>query len=417
MKAVKILLLVAATLMRADFASAQTWTLTTAPTNFDWLSVASSADGTKLAAASGGFIPIYTSTNSGETWISNNSPRVFWISIASSADGNRLVAVTPNYDPYSITTGAIYASTNSGTDWTQTSAPLTNWYAVASSANGIKLSAVAGGSGASGPIYTSTNSGFTWAQADAPDAQWRCIASSADGTRLVAAAFAGPVYVSTNSGITWFQADAPTNVNWSAVAISADGSKLMAANGFTIINNPFSVIEGAIWTSADSGATWMTNNVPEIVWSGVALSADGSRAVAIAQSGDVFTSTNFGTTWVSNSIDSQQQVAMAVASSADGNKLVVVSEGPEGRFGSPGGGIYTSQSTPSPSLSINRASDQLALSWIMPSTNFSLQQNSDLTTTNWVTLTNTPTLNLTNLQNEVTLTPSNSSGFYRLKTP
>jgi hypothetical protein len=43
-----------------------------------------------------------------------------------------------------------------------------------------------------------------------------------------------------------------------------------------------------------------------------------------------------------------------------------------------------------------------------------LQQNLDLTTTDWVTLTNTPMLNFTNLDDEVTLSPTNSSGFYRL---
>jgi hypothetical protein len=32
-------------------------------------------------------------------------------------------------------------------------------------------------------------------------------------------------------------------------------------------------------------------------------------------------------------------------------------------------------------------------------------------------MTNQPVLNLTNLQNEVMLSPSSSSGFYRLKTP
>jgi len=55
--------------------------------------------------------------------------------------------------------------------------------------------------------------------------------------------------------------------------------------------------------------------------------------------------------------------------------------------------------------------------WIVPSTNFVLQQNLDLTTTNWTDVTNPPALNLTNLQNEVILTPTNNSAFYRLKTP
>jgi len=46
-----------------------------------------------------------------------------------------------------------------------------------------------------------------------------------------------------------------------------------------------------------------------------------------------------------------------------------------------------------------------------------LQQNLDLTTTNWTDVTNPPALNLTSLQDEVVLSPTNSSGFYRLKTP
>jgi hypothetical protein len=50
----------------------------------------------------------------------------------------------------------------------------------------------------------------------------------------------------------------------------------------------------------------------------------------------------------------------------------------------------------------------------VPSTNFGLQQNLDLSTTNWVTLTNAPVLNLTNLQDEIILSPTNSSGFFRL---
>ena len=36
---------------------------------------------------------------------------------------------------------------------------------------------------------------------------------------------------------------------------------------------------------------------------------------------------------------------------------------------------------------------------------------------NWADLTNTPILNLTNLQNEVTLPFSGGDAFFRLKTP
>jgi hypothetical protein len=59
----------------------------------------------------------------------------------------------------------------------------------------------------------------------------------------------------------------------------------------------------------------------------------------------------------------------------------------------------------------------VTLSWIIPSTNFVLQQNSDLNTTNWITITKTPKLNLTNLQNQVFLSSNGSNNFYRLATP
>jgi hypothetical protein len=60
--------------------------------------VASSADGSKLAAVANNS-PIYTSTNAGATWISVSVvPNVPWVSVASSADGSKLVAATsPTY--------------------------------------------------------------------------------------------------------------------------------------------------------------------------------------------------------------------------------------------------------------------------------------------------------------------------------
>jgi hypothetical protein len=82
-----------------------------------------------------------------------------------------------------------------------------------------------------------------------------------------------------------------------------------------------------------------------------------------------------------------------------------------------GGGIWTAQTPPGSSLNIAPTNGNLALSWTMPSTIFVLQQNPDLTTTNWADVTNPPVLNLTNLQDEVTLPMPAGSGFYRLKTP
>jgi hypothetical protein len=44
-----------------------------------------------------------------------------------------------------------------------------------------------------------------------------------------------------------------------------------------------------------------------------------------------------------------------------------------------------------------------------------LQQNSSLATTNWVDVSESPTLNFTNLHLEVTVFPTGTRGFFRLK--
>jgi hypothetical protein len=68
-------------------------------------------------------------------------------------------------------------------------------------------------------------------------------------------------------------------------------------------------------------------------------------------------------------------------------------------------------------LNLAPSRSNLAFSWLGPSTNFVMQQSSDLGSASWTDVTNTPVLNLTNLQDEVTLPMPAGSGFYRLKTP
>jgi len=137
-------------------------------------------------------------------------------------------------------------------------------------------------------------------------------------------------------------------------------------------------------------------------WIGVACSSDGTKLVAVAYDNGIYTSTNSGATWVSNSVPNEQW--FSVASSADGTKLVAVGNG----------GIFTSQSTFLPFLNITQLSCNIVLSWTVPSTDFVLQQNSGLTSANWTDVTNTPILNPTNLQDEVTIPISGAQQFYRL---
>ena len=72
-------------------------------------------------------------------------------------------------------------------------------------------------------------------------------------------------------------------------------------------------------------------------------------------------------------------------------------------------------SLPPAALGIAPAGTNLVLSWPSPPGDFVLQQNSNLTTTNWTTVTNTPIT--TNWQNQVFLPSAVGNQFYRLEYP
>jgi hypothetical protein len=408
-KLAKTLLLVVLYWCGQNSVFAQTWTQQVNMPQTAWAGIASSADGNRLIAV-GLDYACYTSTNSGSTWTSNSEPQSgstigSWYTIASSVDGTKLVAATVS--------SSIWVSTNSGTTWFSNNVPtVSEWGPVAMSADGNTILAAAGGnSHPPGFIYVSTNWGASWNPTSAPTNVWMSIASSADGAKLVAVAgepYTGVMYISTNSGTTWTQTSAPGKY-WGSVASSADGVKLVAVNQLENGAAP-----GHVYTSADSGATWTSNGLATCLWQSVAVSADGNTIVAggspINNPCDVYVSTNFGVSWVSNTLSSDffGGYVLAVNSSADGGKFFASSLG---------GLICSSQSIVAPQLKLASLTCNLNLSWIVPSTNFVLQQNLDLTTTNWMDVTNTPALNLANLQNEIVLSPSNSSGFYRLRTP
>ncbi|MDO8507181.1 MAG: DUF2341 domain-containing protein [bacterium] len=150
-------------------------------TNRTWRGVASSSDGTKLAAVVNGG-QIYTSTDSGATWTPRDSSRAWW-NITSSSDGTKLAATVNN--------GQIYTSTDSGATWTPRESSR-GWDAMSSSSDGTKLAAAVWG----GQIYISTDSGATWA-ARASSQNWASVSLSSDGTKIVATADSSQIYTTT----------------------------------------------------------------------------------------------------------------------------------------------------------------------------------------------------------------------------
>jgi len=377
-------------------ATGQTWI--PIATNQNWTCIASSADGARIVVGSQ-FQPICLSTNSGATWAAVNTPSNLWASVASSADGSVLVALAQQWQD-----GLIYRSTNSGADWIPTSAPGTpnlQWNSVACSADGHEVVATTAASG----IYRSLDWGATWSVTSAPDTNyWRSIACSADGTKMVAASenyvvppyysVSGGIYVSSDSGATWTEASGTGGQNWYSVACSADGTKMMAAGS-------------AVYVSTNSGVGWTPVVVPlEYPWP-VASSSDGTRLAAAGYPGLIYFSGDSGADWVATSAGSNYWEY--ITCSADGNAWLALDVGH--------GIVWRLQIPPNPQLAITPRSGSLALSWPLPSMNFVLQQCSDLITPDWFNATGTPVLNLTNLQNEIVLSPTNGTGFYRLAAP
>jgi hypothetical protein len=121
--------------------------------------------------------------------------------------------------------------------------------------------------------------------------------------------------------------------------------------------------------------------------------------VTAAAIGLIYTSTNWGATW--NAADAPSLNWSSVASSADGSKLVAVSLD---------GGIFIYGTTIMPTLGLAQSGGRNVLWWPWPSTGFVLQQNSDLSTTNWTDVTNAPVLVY-----QVIVSPTGGNNFYRLK--
>ena len=369
--------IICAILLVISYGFAQTWTQTTQNPPLTWEEISCSADGRVVMAVDSAELPII-SVDSGNTWTTNITALFAYNSVASSADGTKLFGSS-----YEGSGFHFYASADSGNTWTQKHGTAV-WHVAASSADGTKLFAI----GDNTTIWLSTNSGSNWQMSGAPIKSWTSLASSADGTKLIGCG-SYQIYISTDSGKNW---------NWisntiyeDSVATSSDGRVLLATG------------IGGTYVSTNFGSSWATS---PIGGKSVASSADGKRLIIAGLSPpfytsvDSYTSSDSGTTWVTNNAQSGW---IRVASSADGCRLFATGSK---------GGIWVGLINPSPQLNLLLSNTNLTFSWIVPSSKFVLQESSDLVS--WSNVTNTPTLNLTNLNDELTLSSSNSSGFYRL---
>ncbi len=379
------------------FSYSQSWT-NSPKRRPEGLMIACSADGTELLAGDGD--AVYTSTNSGTTW-SNQSTLANVQVLAVSANGGAL---------YVSDSGNLSISTNSGLSWRHlTNRPsyngLSSCQFITCSADGSKLLVAIGSEqigAVSSPLFTSADFGNTWSSNTALITNWQCATCSADGSKWFAATYGGAIFTSTNLGVAWTPIF-KTNRNWVSLASSVDGTKLA-------VGSYFNQGLGGIYTSANSGANWRTSPLTQqFGWVSVASSADGSRLVAAADGGEIiFSSTNSGGTWSTN--NAPRLHWNTVCLTADGSKAFAAPDPLAG----PTATYRSIAAPPEPGITASLPAGNLVLAWPVPSTNFALQSCPDLRLANWQGLANMPALNCSNLQNEVTLSPTNSAEFFRL---
>lgn len=371
---------------------ATTWNQTSAPGGPFTLGM--SADGRVIMAVNSTSRPVI-STNCGQSWatVTNTPPWGNFHSgcVAMSADGATIIATLTTNTTTPVQTW-VFITTNYGGAWTGTGVMASSAWGLAVACSGDATKMIAGI--ASGPICFSTNAGVNWYTSSAPQMDWASVASSADGRHMAAIVNGGKLYFSSDFGATW----APTNLpalSWNSVCLSSEGNWVGATG------------TGGTYISSSTGAGWTTNGLPG---NAIACSASGTNwilAETETLDASVYTSSDGGVTWVSN-----LSACVGPVSHCEWGGAAVSADGCE--FVAADGSVWVGYNTPSPQLNIQPTDQVMTLSWLIPSTNFVLQQNSDLATSNWTDVSNSPVLNFTNLQQQVSIPSSPSNNFFRL---
>ena len=288
------------------------------PAVANWYAIASSSDGVKLVIAGGGYI--YTSTNSGVTWIQKLSlGATYFGSVTSSSDGTHLAAAIFSGR------GDIWTSSDSGTTWVDRyggvlgTQNIRNWQAIASSSDGSHLVVASAGWN----IAMSADGGATWTLPTSGSGGfgYNALASSSDGSHLVAISGGLAPWTSTDYGVTWtYRSSNGNNKNWNSVTSSSDGTHLATA---VYSGN------GDVWTSANSGVTWVDQTGSgSRAWFAITSSSDGTHLVAGTDNGNMYTSSDTGVTWVAQT-GSGAGVGYwyGLASSSDGKLIAAANWG------------------------------------------------------------------------------------------
>lgn len=289
--------------MRSDVAlysyadNIDTWTEVLSD-DYDWEEVASSSTGVYLLASSA-VHGTMLSTNSGASWKVPDSaflPQEMG-AVAMSSSGEYMIA--------GACTGYIYYSSTYGASWTAYESYSYCWTSMSMQANG--RIAVAGAENFL--LFISYNYGETWATLNVNTAVWTSVAIASNSSYIVAAAEDNGVFVSSNLGAVFTLAIAGADY-WRGVACSQDGQLMFAV-----------VEEGYIYQSTNYGDTFsMVLLSPYNYWTDISCSSTCEIVAATSEYSVIYLSTDFGVSWYeSTSPDLQWS---SIAATADGSRFI-----------------------------------------------------------------------------------------------
>lgn len=142
---------------------------------------------------------------------------------------------------------------------------------VAVSYDGTVAYAAAEAYASSGSVLKSIDSGATWASLPNSCASVGGVACSADGSIVVSTTYLGTICLSSDGGDTWATAD-PANEG----GVGFYGTPAVSQSGSVIAVSSY----GFLFISTDGGVSWGSGDSAQMMWAGMAISADGKYMVS-----------------------------------------------------------------------------------------------------------------------------------------
>ena len=195
-----------------------------------WWTISSSGNGEKIIAAEyispEGTISI--SVDGGKNWSNSVSPGGGnWHTVASSLDGSRMAAIDVG--------GFIHTSDDYGANWrVNTSAGKKTWWSIDMSDDGQVIAAVAEDSN----IVVSNDAGISWNSVlSLKDKNWNSVAISGNGMKIFALGdYGAGLYYSEDSGKTWKKWNNLINPGHGHLFISRVGAKMASYSLLGFLN-------------------------------------------------------------------------------------------------------------------------------------------------------------------------------------